>query len=122
MRNIFLLTALLIFSPWIVQAQDGGMSISPARFELEMDPGTETTVVLNLDYRSLNGSTRPARIIASLNDWTISGDGKVEYFPASSRPDSASPWMIYSPGDAAVMPGTTHQIRVTISVPMNATP
>ena len=98
------------------------MSISPARFELEMDPGTETTVVINLDYRSLNGPGKPARIMASLSDWTISGDAHVEYFPANTRPNSASSWLVYTPADAAVLPGTSHQIRVTVSVPGNATP
>ena len=100
----------------------GGMALGPARFELEMKPGTETTVVVNLDYHSGGAATQPARIVASLNDWTITKDGRVEYFPANSRPDSASSWLVYSPGEAAVAPGTIHQIRVTISVPQNATP
>ena len=130
MKSIFSVLVLTILASLSVigqapnegQSPRGGMSIGPARFELEMDPGTETTVVLNLDYRNLDLSARPARIIASLSDWTITPDGRVEYFPANSRPDSASPWLIYSPGDAAVLPGTTHQIRVTVSVPTNATP
>ena len=100
----------------------GGMALGPARFELEMKPGTETTVVVNLDYHAIGGATQPARIVATLNDWTITKDGRVEYFPANSRADSASSWLIYSPGEAAVAPGTVHQIRVTISVPPNATP
>ena len=52
----------------------------------------------------------------------ITKDGRVEFFRANSRPDSASPWLIYSPGEAAVVPGTIHQIRVTISVPADAAP
>ena len=98
------------------------MAVSPARFELEMKPGTETTVVVNLDYRAPDNIKEPARIVASLNDWTITKDGRVEYFRANSRPDSASSWLIYSPGEASVMPGTIHQIRVTISVPADAAP
>lgn len=100
----------------------GSMALSPARFELEMKPGTETTVVVNLDYRSDGGSTLPARIVATLNDWTITKDGRVEYSRANTQPNSASPWLIYTPGEAPVIPGTTHQIRVTIAVPPNATP
>ena len=100
----------------------GGMSLSPARFELEMTPGTETTVVVSLDYRALGSSRQAVRIVASLNDWNITRDGRVEYYRANSRPNSASPWLIYSPGEAAVTPGTVHQIRVTISVPPNARP
>ncbi len=98
------------------------MSLAPARFELEMKPGTETTVVVNLDFKAGTGSKEPVRIVASLNDWTLTRDGRVEYFRANSQPRSASPWMIYSPGEASVTPGTVHQIRVTIAVPENATP
>ena len=100
----------------------GGMALAPARFELEMQPGTETTVVVNLEYRSTNGTDQPARIVASLNDWSITRDGRVEYFRANTLANSASSWLIYSPAEAAVAPGTTHQIRVTISVPADAAP
>ncbi|MEQ1605450.1 MAG: hypothetical protein ABL999_11345 [Pyrinomonadaceae bacterium] len=99
----------------------GSMAVSPARFELEMKPGTETTVVVNLDYRA-GESREPVRIVASLNDWTMTKDGRVEYFKANARENSASPWLIYTPGEAAVVPGTIHQIRVTIVVPQNALP
>ena len=102
-------------------AQGGSMALGPARFELEMMPGTETTVVLNLDYKSADALAKPVRIVASLNDWTINKDGLVEYFPANTRPDSASSWLIYTPGEAAVAPNLTHNIRVTVSVPANAT-
>ena len=100
----------------------GGMAISPARVELEMKPGTETTIVVNLDYHSAGGATQPARIVASLNDWTINKQGGVDFFRANSQPNSASSWLIYSPGEAAVLPAAVHQIRVTISVPADATP
>lgn len=121
---LFILTVCISIS---IAAQNapsgsGSMAVSPARFELEMKPGTETTVVVNLDYRAAAGATEPARIVASLNDWNITRDGRVEYARANTLPNSASPWMIYSPGEAAVTPGTIHQIRVTISVPADATP
>lgn len=117
-KYIFALILLLpIFS---LGQSDGSMALAPARFELEMNPGTETTVVVNLDYKSGSAATKPARIVASLNDWDLTRDGRVEFFPANTRPNSANSWLIYSPGEASVMPGTIHQIRVTISVPPNA--
>lgn len=100
----------------------GSMAVAPARFELEMKPGTETTVVVNLDFRPGGESTRPVRILASLNDWTMTKDGRVEYFRAGTRERSASSWLLYSPGEATVLPGSIHQIRVTVSVPENAAP
>ena len=122
MKKIVLLILILTSLSIAASAQGGGMSLAPARFELEMKPGSETTVVVNLDYKQAETNAKPARIVASLNDWTLTKDGRVEYFPANTRPDSASSWLIYTPGEAAVAPGIQHQIRVTVTVPLNATP
>jgi hypothetical protein len=99
-----------------------GISLAPARVELEMQPGTETTMVVDLDYHSTLESSQPVRIVASLNDWTIKRNGEVEFQKANTLPNSASSWLIYSPAETTVIPGNTHSIRVTISVPKDATP
>ncbi|HEY0726663.1 MAG TPA: hypothetical protein VGD38_01255 [Pyrinomonadaceae bacterium] len=99
-----------------------GISLAPARIELEMQPGSETTVVVNLDYHSTGEDSQPVRIVASLNDWTIDRDGQVQFARANTMPNSASPWLIYSPSETTVTPGNLHAIRVTISVPKDATP
>ncbi len=102
--------------------RESGISVAPARFELEMQPGSETTVVVNLDYHSTAENPQPVRIVASLNDWTIDRDGQVQFQKANTLPNSASPWLIYSPAETTVIPGNLHAIRVTISVPKDATP
>src|SRR5215510_8012592 len=99
-----------------------GISLAPARLELEMQPGQETTVVVNLDYHSSNESSQPVRIVASLNDWTIDRNGQVQFERANTLPNSASSWLIYSPAETTVIPGNLHAIRVTVSVPKDATP
>jgi hypothetical protein len=99
-----------------------GISLAPARIELEMQPGSETTVVVNLDYHAAGESSQPVRIVASLNDWTIERDGQVRFERANTLPNSASPWLIYSPAETTVVPGNLHAIRVTVSVPKDATP
>ena len=99
-----------------------GISLAPARFEMEMSPGSETTVVVNLDYHSATESSQPVRIVASLNDWTIDRDGQVQFEKANTYQNSASSWLIYSPAETTVVPGNLHAIRVTISVPKDATP
>src|SRR4051812_43667945 len=88
---------LLSTLPTLSQSMDvpAGIALSPARFELEMKPGTETTVVVNLDYRAPSEVTQPVRILASLNDWTITPEGQVQYFAANTQKNSAAPWMIY---------------------------
>ena len=99
-----------------------GISLAPARLELEMQPGSETTVVVNLDYHSNTENAQPVRIIASLNDWTIDRSGQVRFEKPNTLPNSASSWLIYSPAETTVIPGNLHSIRVTVSVPKDATP
>src|ERR1043165_8925222 len=104
------------------QRTGNGISLAPARIELEMQPGSETTVVVNLDYHTTGENSQPVRIVASLNDWTIERDGQVRFERANTLPNSASPWLIYSPAETTVVPGNLHAIRVTVSVPKDATP
>ena len=104
------------------QSAGTGISVAPARFELEMQPGSETTVVVNIDYHNPAETSQPIRIVASLNDWTIDRDGQVQFAKAATLPNSASSWLIYSPAETTVTPGNLHAIRVTISVPKDAAP
>ena len=87
-----------------------------------MQPGSETTVVVNLDYHAVGENSQPVRIVASLNDWTIDREGQVKFERANTLPNSASSWLIYSPAETTVIPGRLHAIRVTVSVPKDATP
>jgi methionine-rich copper-binding protein CopC len=99
-----------------------GIALAPARFELEMTPGSETTVVVNLDYHTSRSDAPAYRLVASLNDWEITREGELKFHRAGTQPNSASPWIIYSPAEVAVEPGQTHSIRVTVTVPKDATP
>jgi hypothetical protein len=99
-----------------------GIALAPARFELEMQPGSETTVVVNLDYHTARADAQPSRIVVSLNDWIIDRSGELQFYKAGTQAGSASPWLIYSPSEVTVEPGKTHSIRVTISVPKDAAP
>lgn len=120
--NILFPFLILLFFVVNASAQGDGIALAPARVELEMQPGAETTFVINLDYRSNGGAAKPARIVASLNDWNITTDGRVEFYKANSQPNSASSWIIYSPVETTVTPGNVHSIRVTVSVPPDAAP
>lgn len=87
-----------------------------------MQPGSETTVVVNLDYHTDAVNAQPVRIVATLNDWTIDRNGEVRFEKANTLPNSASSWLIHSPAETMVVPRNQHAIRVTISVPKDATP
>jgi P pilus assembly chaperone PapD len=134
LRTLILSSALLLSSGGGLSAQtppapaqeqaprQDGIALAPARFELEMEPGAETTVVVNLDYHTSRPDARPSRILASLNDWNLTPRGELEFFKAGTQRASASPWLTYSPGEVLVEPGKTHSIRVTVTVPKDATP
>jgi hypothetical protein len=100
---------------------DPGVALAPARFELVMPPGSEHTVVVNLIYKP-GAETQPFRAVASLSDWIMSYEGDVQFFPPQSLPGSAASWIIFSPAESVATPGKVHPIRVTISVPRDATP
>lgn len=129
-KFLFLFLLFLLCGVVSLQAQiptnngfgENSIALAPARIELEMKPGSEATVVINLDYRSSDGASKPARIAASLNDWSISGDGQIEFFKPGSKPNSAASWIVYSPAETIVTPGNVHSIRVTVSVPFDAAP
>jgi uncharacterized membrane protein len=52
----------------------------------------------------------------------MTSEGKVEFFKPGTQPGSATPWLTYSPTEVVAEPARTHPIRVTISVPEDATP
>jgi hypothetical protein len=119
-----LLSALLTAPPLLLAApaQAAGVEIalSPSRFELPIAPGEERTVVINVI--SSGGNEGQVRLLATLGDWGMQASGELQYFKPGSTPGSAAPWMVYSPVEFAAKPGATYPIRVTISVPKDATP
>lgn len=101
---------------------DDGIGVAPARFELPMLPGAEKTVVVNVIYNSASGEAQPCRLVASLGDWSILSSGEAEYYKAGTQSNSACAWLTYSPAEITALPSKIHPIRVTITVPKDATP
>lgn len=109
-------------APLTTPPAEDGIGVAPARFELPMLPGTERTVVANVIYNSASSESQPCRLVASLGDWTILTNGDAEYFKAGTQGNSACSWLTYSPAEMTALPGRVHPIRITISVPKDATP
>lgn len=106
----------------VTKAGINGLALAPARFELTMSPGSEKTIIVNLIYSATTNEARPTKLVATLADWDILKNGSLEIYPAGTKPNSAYPWLIYSPSETTAIPNTTNFIRVTISVPKDATP
>jgi hypothetical protein len=109
-------------NPKVDANNEDGIGVAPARFELPMLPGTERTLVVNIIYNSVSQTAQPCRLVVSLGDWGILEDGNIDFFKAGTQPNSAAPWIVYSPGEVTAVPGKVHPVRVTISVPKDATP
>lgn len=119
----FGLIFVLFLSDIPAQAQgEGGFRLSPGRVQLEIPPGGEKTVTLNVLYGTEGGKEAPVRLLTYLNDWKLSESGEISFQKAGTLPVSASSWMIYSPTEAMAHPGRPHTIRVTITVPKDAKP
>jgi hypothetical protein len=98
------------------------ITISPSRNELVMMPGSVKTVVVKLIYTAVSGKAEPTRVFAYPGDWSLSRDGKMGFYKPGTIANSACAWLTYSPIEETIMPGNTHAIRVTISVPADAKP
>lgn len=98
------------------------ITISPSRHELVMLPGAIKTVVVKLIYTSVSGKAEPTRVLTYPGDWSLSRDGKMGFYKPGTIANSACAWLTYSPVEDTIIPGNTHAIRVTISVPADAKP
>lgn len=122
LRFLFLTTLLcssltFVSSAANASAEDLGLELAPVRYELEIKPGSEKTVVVNAFYRNADDHLRAPRVIATLSDWTIDAGGTVVLSKGGSLPDSSCSWMIHSPVEFRLVPNSVQPIRVTISVP-----
>lgn len=117
---VAVLTAIGSFANTIAaDGQGSGLEITPVRYELDMQPGSERTVVVNALYRTEASGAQTSRVIATVADWTINNEGNVEFINANSLPDSSSSWLIHSPVEFNLVPNVLQPIRVTISVPQH---
>lgn len=124
-KQIMVLTFVFFIFSISAAAQggdSGGFRLSPGRVQLEIPPGGEKTIVLNVLYGSAEKKEKPVRLLTYLNDWQISESGELTFQKAGTQAGSATSWMIYNPTESIVEPGRPHSIRVTITVPKDAQP
>lgn len=131
-RALVAIVAVALSTSPIARAQSGGPAaatsddrvvLTPARLELTLEPGEETTRIVSLRYLSTAANASvPARLKTSLGDWSQSRSGELQFAAPGTHPDSACPWIVYSPSEIVAAPGQTASIRVTVTVPKDAAP
>ena len=99
--------------------QTAGLGINPGRAEIEMKPGQEKTIAFDIEAPPsdvpMNG-----RLTLTLTDWQIDEEAGVTYSDAGTQPDSAAPWMVFSPAASNISSGQKQVVRVTVRVPQDA--
>jgi hypothetical protein len=96
-------------------AQGFGASISPPRFELQMQPGQTLRQVIEIQHIG----SQPGRFRIYTNDWSFQPDGGVT-FTNDLAADSCRPWVAVERRDITVTPNARYRYRFEITAPADA--
>lgn len=114
--------AAFLFVPFSrALGQAPAFSINPMRIEMEVPAGTEKTAAFEIKA-AVSAHPERGRVVLSLTDWTIRGDGSASYAEPGSSERSASSWITFSPAALTTEPGRIHLVRVTANVPEKTEP
>ena len=92
-------------------------TIGPARLELRLEPGAETTVVLD----AVNHGDEPLRLKVYAFDFDFDADGGLQYGRSLSGARSCASWFRFNPQVLEVeRAGGSEPVRATARVPPNA--
>jgi hypothetical protein len=108
-------------SPAIVSA--GDVAMVPTRIVVSVKPGEDYTTVVQVQHIDDGTENRAAfRLSLTKEDWTLSERGRVDFFAGAPGPQSATPWLHFSPGEEMLPPGKAVPVRVSIIVPKDTPP
>jgi hypothetical protein len=96
-------------------AQGFGASISPPRFELQIQPGQTQRQVIEIQHIG----TQAGRFRIYTNDWSFRPDGSVT-FTDDLAPGSCRPWVAVERRDITVTPNARYRYRFEIAAPAAA--
>jgi len=114
---ITLALALLLFAFSTASAQTA-VAIDPPAAIFKAKPGEELTASILV----ANPGAEAARVRVSLGDWMYQPDGQPVYLDPGSLPESASPWITFSPAEFVLDGHEKKVVRYTIKVPGDAEP
>ncbi len=96
-----------------------GFGLYPIRIARELQPGQSFTQVVTVDNA---GSSETTRIDISTVDWVMNEHGKIGFPHSGESPHSISSCITYSPAQMTLGPGERKSMRITVSLPGDATP
>jgi P pilus assembly chaperone PapD len=93
-----------------IQAQTASMSLSPMVTIQKLNNARSRAT-----FSIVNGGSEPLRIRVYAQDFDY--DKEKGYMKISEHPNSAAPYVIFSPKELVIAPGVTRDVRVSISLP-----
>ena len=118
----FFIISLFFFSSFTLVDAAINFTVTPIRYELDLDPGESVTLPASIK----NNGTWSVFLPTSTSDFTSSGDGGTPRFVRKSElvyPDQQlSTWMTLSSTGVTIAPWKETTINFTIDVPVTATP
>jgi hypothetical protein len=85
--------------------------------------GTPGRVFTRLFHLTLDKAEQRTQFKIHLEDWWRSADGKQSFYrPPGTLATSCGLWTAVNPAEAAVQPGATLTVRVSVTIPGDARP
>ena len=112
---------MLLGLAFLLLAQTAGLGINPGRVEVEMKAGQEKTIAFEIEAPPSDVPMR-GRLTLTLADWHIDEEAGVTYSDAGAQPDSAAPWIVFSPAAMNISSGQKQVVRVTVRLPHDVQP
>jgi hypothetical protein len=114
---------MLLLSLAASPAGAGDVSIMPSLLEIDLEPGSDFTTVVQLVYTQDGVEDNdPVRILLDTENWDMDPEGKLSFAAGDSAGHTARPWIVFSPGEAEIRPGEILSVRLSVIVPEEAHP
>jgi P pilus assembly chaperone PapD len=98
----------------IAGSQGLGLDVSPLKFELAIPPGTSQ---YSIPITIRNSSPAQVHIVSAMVDFGLKNNGDYVFQPPGTRPYSLMKWASINPQQFDLAPGTTQQVRLTLTIP-----
>jgi len=93
-----------------------GLDVSPAKLDISFSPGT----VYNLPVTIHNNGQATVHVLTSMNDFTVNAAGDYQFTKPGTLGFSLMKYVTVNPREFDLPADTSQQVRLTMSIPNNA--
>ncbi len=114
---LLLAGALAAAFPDASRGQGVDIAAVPSKLEFNIRPGAEQSQTVKI----YNQGAVPTRVLAYVEDYSISPENQIAFFPGGTLDYSIASWVSFSESDFTLEPGGFREVAVRLSVPADAT-